>query len=81
MTPRQQDVLLKIAPFIGLLVSGVIAWTTLKRDVSESVRVPRFEKDSIANQHDHRDFERRLNASEAAQQRSLDAICRAVRCK
>jgi hypothetical protein len=80
MTPRQQDLLFRLAPFIGLLVSGVIAWTTLKRDVSESVRIPRFEKDSISNQHDHRDYERQLLELKA-NQKSLDAICRAVRCR
>ena len=81
MTPRQQEFMLRYWPLIVAAGSLLVGWTTLKIDVGNALPVQRFIVDSISNLHDHRDFERRLTMTEQANQRSLDAICRAVRCK
>lgn len=66
-------------PIVALLGSGLVAWTTLKRDVAESVRTPRFEAESIRVHHDLDDHQREIQAMQR-QQQTIDAICRAVRC-
>ena len=81
MTPRQQEFMLRYWPLIVAVGSLLVGWTTLKIDVSNAVPASRFVVDSIANSHDHRDFERRVNAMEQALGGQLESICRAVRCK
>lgn len=81
MTPRQQEVLLKFWPLIVAVGSLLVYSVRIESKVTDAVPKQRFVVDSIANSHDHRDFERRVNAMEQALGGQLESICRAVRCK
>jgi len=47
MTPRQAQTLKEWLPLLLLFASGVVAWTTLQRDVGEALPATRFEAESI----------------------------------
>lgn len=61
----------------GSLVAG---WTTVRRDVSESVRIPRYEAESLRTMVRFRDQQREIDAL-LADRMLLRSICAAVRCK
>jgi hypothetical protein len=87
MTPRQIQLWRQWVPIVTVLVTAGMVWATLRNDVADSVRIPRFEAESLKTAIRFRDQQRELDAIQANQkvirenQRTLDAICKAVRCK
>jgi hypothetical protein len=73
MTPRQMQTLRQWWPFVTIVFTAGILYATLRGDVANSVRTPRFEAESLRTKIRFENLER--------QQKTLDAICRAVRCK
>ena len=70
----------KYWPIIVAAGTLLVAWTTINRDVQESVRIPRFEAESLRTLVRFRDQQRELDAIQA-DRAMLRAICAAVRCK
>lgn len=75
MTPRQMQRLKQLGPIVGFIFGAGVIYATLKRDVAESVRVPRFEAESLKVRSQLRAHDQRLDRLEAVDSK-LDAICR-----
>ncbi len=78
MTPRQMQTLRQWWPIVSALVMAGMIWATLKRDVAESVRIPRFEAESLKVRSQLNSHDRRIDRLETSVDNKLDALCRAL---